>query len=78
VVKNCTARDPTLVGVIQDRLDLQGHNFFVVAQRGSGCSVHGDTQGQAGWVSEHVMELWVSLCTAGGLDQMVCKGNFQL
>ena len=28
--------------------------------------------------SEHLMELWVSLCTAGGVDQMVFKGPFQL
>jgi len=28
-----------------------------VAQRGGGCPIHGDTQGQAGWDSEHLMEL---------------------
>ena len=36
------------------------------------------TQGQAGWGSEHLMELWVSLCTAGEWDQMAFKGPFQL
>jgi len=34
----------------------------------------GDTQGQAGWGSEHLMELF----TAGELDQMTFKGLFQL
>jgi len=28
--------------------------------------------------SEHLMELWVSLFSAGGLDQMAFKGPFQL
>ena len=28
--------------------------------------------------SEHLMELWVSLFIAGGLDQMAFKGPFQL
>ena len=40
--------------------------------------IPGDTQGQAGWGSEHLMELWVSLFTAGELDQMAFKGPFQL
>ena len=31
-----------------------------------------------GWGSEHLMELWVSLFTAGELDQMALKGPFQL
>jgi len=36
-------------------------------------------QGQAGKGSEHLMELWVSLVTAGGgLDQMVFMCPFQL
>ena len=33
----------------------------------------------SGWMgSEHLMELWVSLCIAGGLDQMAFNGFFQL
>ena len=40
-----------------------------VAQRGGGCSIPVDTQGQAGWGSEHLMELWVSLFIEGELDQ---------
>ena len=36
-----------------------------VAQRGSGCSIPGDSQGQARQGSEHLMELWVSLFSAG-------------
>jgi len=28
-----------------------------VAQKGGGCPVPGDTQGQAGWGSEYLMEL---------------------
>ena len=35
-----------------------------------------DTQGQAGWGSEHLMELQVSLFSAGVLDQMAFKGLF--
>ena len=41
-----------------------------VAQRCGGCPIPGDTQGQAGWGSEHLMELWEFLCIAGELDQM--------
>jgi len=29
------------------------------------CPVPGDTQGQAGWSPEHLMELWVSLFLVG-------------
>ncbi len=36
------------------------------------------TQGQAGWGSEHLMELWVSLCTAGEWEQTAFRGPFQL
>jgi len=39
-----------------------------VAQGGGGCPIPGDTPGQAGQGSEHLMELWVSLHTAGRLD----------
>jgi len=39
-----------------------------VAQRCGGCSVPGHIQGQAGWGSEHLIELGVSLLTAGELD----------
>jgi len=48
------------------------------AQRGGGCPVPGDTQGQAGWGSEHLIVLYMSLVTAGELDKMTSKGPFQL
>jgi len=38
----------------------------------------GGTQGQAGWGSEHLMELSVSLFSAGEWDQMAFSGPFQL
>ena len=47
-----------------------------VAQSGSGCPIPADSQGQAGWGSEHLMELWVSLLSTGGLDQMALKVPF--
>jgi len=37
-----------------------------------------NTQGQAGWGSEHLVELWASLFIARGLDKMTFKGPFQL
>ena len=49
-----------------------------LAQRSGGCPVLGDTQGQAGRGSEHLMELWVSLFIAGEFDQLASKGPFQL
>ena len=39
-----------------------------VAQRCSGCLIPGDTQGQAGQGSEHLLELWMSLFIEGELD----------
>ena len=39
-----------------------------VTQRCGGSPVPGDTQGQAAWGFQHLTELWVSLCSAGGLD----------
>ena len=48
-----------------------GEAWAQVAQSGGGYPIPADTQGQAGWGSEHLMELWVSLFTAGELDQMV-------
>ena len=41
-----------------------------VAQRGGGCPI---PEGQAGWGSEQLMELQVSLFIAGELDQVVFK-----
>ena len=49
-----------------------------IAQRGGRCPITADTQGEAGWGSEHLMELWVSLLIAGQLHQMAFKGPFQL
>lgn len=31
-----------------------------------------------GWGSEHLMELWVSMCIAGELHEIVIKSPFQL
>ena len=39
--------------------------YIISAQRSGGCPILGDMEGQAGWGSEHLMELRVSLCTAG-------------
>jgi len=41
-----------------------------------GCPEHGDTQGEGGWGSEHLMDLWVFLFIAGELDQMAFKEPF--
>jgi len=41
------------------------------------CPIPADTQGQSGWGSEHLMELWVSLCIAGEWAQMAFKDRFQ-
>ena len=55
-----------------------GEALAQVAQRGGGCPIPGDTQGQAGRGSEHLMELQVSLFIAEELDQMAFKDPFQL
>jgi len=40
---------------------------------------HPCRQPRSGWMgSEHLMELWVSLFSAGGLDNMALKSPFQL
>ena len=49
-----------------------------VSQRGGGCPVPRDTEGQAGWGSEQLIELWVSLFIAWGLDKMPFRSSFQL
>ena len=49
-----------------------------VAQRGGGCPILGDTQGQAGWGSEQPDVAVVSLFIAGELDQMVFTGSLEL
>ena len=43
-----------------------GEALAQVAQSGGGCPSPEDTQGQAGWGSEHLMKLQVSLFLAGG------------
>ena len=48
-----------------------GKALAQVAQRGGGCPVLGDTQGQAGRGPEHLMELWVSLFSAGSWARWV-------
>ena len=42
-----------------------GEALAQVAWRGGGAPIPGETQGQAGPGSEHLMELWVSLFSAG-------------
>ena len=49
-----------------------------VAQKGGGCPIPGDTQGQAGGALSILIELQVSLFIVGELDQMAFKGPFQL
>jgi len=44
---------------------MSGESLAQVAQRCSGCPILGDTQGQAGWGSEHLIDLKVSLFVAG-------------
>lgn len=46
------------------------------AQRRGGCPLPGDTQGQAGWGSEHPDQV-MSLFIAGNLDQIAFRGSFQ-
>lgn len=48
------------------------------AQRGSGCLIPGEIQGQDRLGSEYLIKLQVSLFIARGLDKMVIKGFFQL
>ena len=46
-------------GKIQERVFYSkgGEAVVQVAQRGGGCPLLGDSQGQAGWGSENLMEL---------------------
>jgi len=55
-----------------------GEALAQVAQRGGGCPIPGDTRGQAGWGSEHLIELLMSLFIAGELSLIAFKGSFQL
>ena len=55
-----------------------GEALAQVAQRAGGCPMAGDNQGQGGWGPEHLMELWVSMCIAGELHEIVIKSPFQL
>jgi len=59
--------------VLPVRVAKHWHRF---TQRGGGHPILGNIQGQAGQGSEHLMELWVSLLTAGDLDQVAFKGSF--
>ena len=55
-----------------------GEALAQVAQRGGGCLVPADTQGQR-MGSELLMELWVSLLIAGGWTRWPLRvGPFQL
>jgi len=47
-----------------------------VAQRGCGCSISGHIKGQAGWGSERLIQLQVSLFVARDLDDVAFKGPF--
>ena len=62
----------------EDFYSKGGEALAQVAQRGAGCPVLEDIQGQAGWGSEHQIQLQASLSIAGELYQMTFKGSFQL
>ena len=47
---------------------MGGEAVAQIVGRSGGCPIPGDTPGQAGRDSEHLMELKVSLFMAGGLD----------
>ena len=55
---------------------MSGEVLAQVAQRGDGYPIPGDTGGQAGLGSEHLMEVLESLLSAGELDQVAFKGSF--
>ena len=55
-----------------------GEALAQVAQRHSGCSVPGNTKGQAEQGSEHLTEMWVSLFIVGELVYMAFKCHYQL
>lgn len=48
------------------------------AQRCSACHIPGDFEDLAGPGTEHLMELCMSLFTAGELEQVTFKGPFQV
>ena len=55
--------------------DKGGEALAQVAQRGGGCPIPAHTQ-RSGWMgSEHLMELWVSLFTAGGVGSDGLEGS---
>ena len=56
--------------------DKQTEELEQVMQRGDGCPFPGDIQCQAGWGSEHLIELLVF--TAGDLVWMSFRGPFPL
>ena len=64
------------------RLDIRKKFFTItalaqVAQRGGGAPSL-QTPSVRGQGSEHLMELWVSLCIAGWLDYIAFRGPFHL
>ena len=54
--------------------DKQTEELEQVMQRGDGCPFPGDIQCQAGWGSEHLIELLVFLFIVGKLDQVTFRG----
>lgn len=64
----------TAFALRQDPASLQHRSFLFLHPAYGGCSVSGDTQGQAGWGFEHLVELWVH-CRE--LEQTAFKGPFQ-
>jgi len=61
-----TQREEIYIGYKEEGFyNKGGEELEQVARRGGGCPIPGNTQGQAGRGSEHLMELWLSLFIAG-------------
>lgn len=66
------------------RLDIRIKLFLIrvlealdqIVQGGRGCPIPGDMQSQVGGAPSTLIELWLSLFFAGGLDQMAFKDPF--
>ena len=57
---------------------MNGEALEQVSLTGGRSFISGDTQSQAGWGTDHLIQLQVSLFIAGELDYMTFEGHFQL